>query len=71
MNAENKMSAVERIKRLGENQTLLMAACVLVPMALVGVLYLAGVEGNYAFWAFLVACPLMHYAMMKGGKKCH
>jgi hypothetical protein len=46
---------------------LLMLACCLVPMALVGVVLASGVSlGGILPFALMLLCPLMHVLMMRG-----
>ena len=46
---------------------LLMLACCLVPLALVGAVYAFGISlGNILPFAMLLLCPLLHILMMRG-----
>jgi len=47
--------------------SLVMLACCLVPMALLGLVLATGVSlGGLAPYAMIVLCPLLHVVMMRG-----
>ncbi|MCZ7393822.1 MAG: DUF2933 domain-containing protein [Candidatus Methanoperedens sp.] len=45
--------------------TLLMILGCLVPLVILGILWLAGVSQNIIFFGILLLCPVMHLVMMK------
>jgi len=44
---------------------LMMAAC-MVPLILIGGMWMLGVGGSWLTYAILLLCPLSHVLMMKG-----
>ncbi|MFH1646921.1 MAG: DUF2933 domain-containing protein [Chloroflexota bacterium] len=46
--------------------SLIMLLCCLVPLAIIAVLWAAGVSGRYLFLGVLLLCPLLHIVMMRG-----
>ncbi len=49
--------------------TLIMALCCLIPLAILGILWVAGVSGSYLILGVLLLCPLLHIVMMRGMHK--
>lgn len=48
-----------------KNHNLLMTICCVMPLILIIILYIIGIDNKYIFWLLLITCPLMHYFMMK------
>jgi len=48
--------------------TLMMALCCLIPLVLLGILWIAGVSQNILSFGILLLCPIMHLVMMKNMK---
>ena len=48
--------------------TLIMALCCLVPLWLLGILWVAGVSQNILSFGILLLCPVMHLVMMRNMK---
>ncbi|TFH46689.1 MAG: DUF2933 domain-containing protein [ANME-2 cluster archaeon] len=44
----------------------LMTALCVLPIVLIGGMYILGITGGYLFYAILLLCPLSHVLMMKG-----
>ncbi len=49
--------------------TLIMVLCCLIPLAILGILWVAGVSGSYLILGVLLLCPLLHIVMMRGMRK--
>ena len=49
--------------------TLIMVLCCLIPLAILGILWVAGVSGSYLIFGVLLLCPLLHIVMMRGMHK--
>ncbi len=49
--------------------TLIMVLCCLIPLAILGILWVAGVSGSYLILGVLLLCPLLHIVMMRGMHK--
>ena len=49
--------------------TLIMVLCCLIPLAILGVLWVVGVSGSYLILAVILLCPLLHVFMMRGRHK--
>jgi len=43
-----------------------MTALCVLPIVLIGGMYILGITGGYLFYAILLLCPLSHVLMMKG-----
>ncbi|MCZ7381288.1 MAG: DUF2933 domain-containing protein [Candidatus Methanoperedens sp.] len=48
--------------------TLMMALCCLIPLVLLGILWIAGVSQNILSFGIILLCPVMHLLMMKNMK---
>ena len=48
---------------------LIMVLCCLIPVAIIAVLWAAGLSGSYLFFGIMLLCPVLHIAMMYGMKK--
>lgn len=48
--------------------TLMMILGCLAPLAILGILWFAGVSQNILFFGILLLCPVMHLVMMKNMK---
>ena len=48
---------------------LIMVLCCLIPLAVLGILWAAGIGGNYLFFGIILLCPLLHIVMMMGMHK--
>ena len=48
---------------------LIMVLCCLIPLAIIGVLWAAGVSSGYLFLGVVLLCPVLHIVMMLGMKK--
>lgn len=46
--------------------SLIMMLCCLIPLAILGVLWVAGVSESYLLLGVLLLCPILHIAMMRG-----
>ena len=49
--------------------TLIMVLCCLIPLVILGILWVAGVSGSYLILGVLLLCPLLHIVMMRGMHK--
>ncbi len=49
--------------------TLIMVLCCLIPLAILGILWVAGVSGSYLILGVLLLCPILHIVMMRGMHK--
>ena len=59
-----------RLRRiLGNHNFMMVAGCIGVALLAIA-LYLLGFK-SYVLWLVLLACPLMHILMMKGGHHSH
>ncbi len=47
---------------------LMMALCCLIPLVLLGILWIAGVSQNILSFGIILLCPVMHLLMMKNMK---
>ena len=57
----------EDVAEAMNKHALLMLACCLVPLAILGVVLTSGVNlGGYLPFAIMLLCPLMHILMMRG-----
>lgn len=65
MNTETTSAAGNTKPRFSRHH-MMMALCVVGPLALLAVLWLTGAGGNWLWIGFLVAHPLLHLFMMKG-----
>ncbi len=54
-----------------QRHLLLMALCCLIPIALIGTLLYARVEGRYLYFLLILLCPLMYFLMMMSGRRGH
>lgn len=45
--------------------TLMMVLCCLIPIVILGILWVAGVSQNILSFGILLLCPIMHLLMMK------
>lgn len=56
-----------------KKHTLMMLACLAIPIALLVAVYGFGIRSPIVYWAALLMCPLIHIVMMKldKGKSCH
>ncbi len=48
---------------------LIMALCCLVPLVILGILWVAGVSGSYLILGVILLCPILHIVMMRGMHK--
>lgn len=48
--------------------TLMMMFCCLIPLGLLGILWIAGVSQNILSFGIILLCPVMHLLMMKNMK---
>jgi hypothetical protein len=48
--------------------TLMMVLCCVIPLVILGVLWLAGVSQNVLSVGILLLCPIMHLVIMKNMK---
>ncbi len=48
--------------------TLMMVLGCVIPILLLGILWIAGVSKNILFFGLLLLCPIMHLLMMKNMK---
>ena len=48
---------------------LFMVLCCLIPLAILGVLWVIGVSGGYLIFGVILLCPLLHIFMMRGMHK--
>ncbi|MFZ3058132.1 MAG: DUF2933 domain-containing protein [Candidatus Methanoperedens sp.] len=48
--------------------TLMMVLCCLIPLVLLGILWIAGVSQNILSFGIILLCPVMHLLMMKNMK---
>ena len=46
-----------------------MVLCCLIPLAVIGVLWAAGVSSAFLFLGVALLCPVLHIVMMLGMKK--
>ncbi len=60
------MDTEESKQKVMTKHSLIMLLCCLVPLVILGVLWAAGVSGNYLIWGVLLLCPLLHIFMMRG-----
>ncbi len=58
------MEEEKRGKGLGIKHGMLMILCCLLPIMLIGILPLLGLENISWTWALFLLCPLMHIGMM-------
>ena len=49
--------------------TLIMVLCCLIPLVILGILWVVGVSGSYLILGVLLLCPLLHIFMMRGMRK--
>ena len=49
--------------------TLMMVLGCVIPILLIGILWVAGVSKNILFFGLLLLCPIMHLIMMKNMKR--
>ena len=49
--------------------TLIMVLCCLIPLAILGVLWVTGVSGSYLIFGVILLCPLLHIFMMRDMSK--
>ena len=49
--------------------TLIMVLCCLIPLAILGILWVAGVSGSYLILGVLLLYPILHIVMMRGMHK--
>ncbi len=56
-----------------KKHTLIMLACLAIPIALLIVVYGLGIRNQAVYWLALLLCPFIHLVMMKmhGKEKCH
>ncbi len=54
--------------KLRESHGLMMLLCCLIPLVVAGILFYFGFK-NYAIFAVMLLCPILHYFMMKGMHK--
>lgn len=47
--------------------TLMMVLCCMIPLVILGILWVAGVSQNILSFGILLLCPIMHLVMMKHG----
>ena len=60
---------IEKIhKGTGSHHTLMMVLCCLIPIVILGILWIAGVSQNILSFGILLLCPIMHLVMMKNMK---
>lgn len=52
-------------KTSSHRQTLMMLLGCLIPLIILGILWLAGVSQNILSFGILLLCPIMHLVMMK------
>ena len=45
--------------------TLMMVLCCLIPLVILGILWIAGVSQNILSFGIILLCPIMHLVMMK------
>ncbi|VVB85927.1 Uncharacterised protein [uncultured archaeon] len=50
---------------------LIMVLCCVIPVVLIGILWVAGVSQNILSFGILLLCPIMHLLMMKNVKHGH
>ena len=61
----------------GLKHGLIMLLCCLVPIAVLAIMWAAGVSSNYLFFGVVLLCPILHLVMMtrmnrgKGGGHIH
>ncbi len=49
--------------------TLIMVLCCLIPLVILGILWVAGVSGSYLILGVLLLCPISHIVIMRGMHK--
>jgi hypothetical protein len=51
--------------------TLMMVLCCLIPLVILGILWVVGVSQNILSFGILLLCPIMHFVMMKNMEHGH
>lgn len=57
---------IETKKRSGLRHGLIMLLCCLIPIAVLAIMWVAGISKNYLFFGVALLCPLLHVIMMAG-----
>lgn len=72
MGAKMESDTSQKINRTGNRRhTLMMVLCCLIPLVILGILWVAGVSWNILSFGIILLCPIVHLVMMKNMKHRH